>query len=190
MTDRACNLRIASYAIFICVVVGTVGLRFAQVEHSPPTRTVTDFARERVSKEQILSTDVRYSVGIDSDQRWILGRGFLHPDAAGAWLAQRTGELNLALHPEENPASLEIWVEPLLGQGIQTRSVSVHTSVDSVEIGLQGGIQPVLVALDGQSTQSITIICDGTSAPIDLAIGPDRRKFCARLSNVRVNSGG
>ena len=125
-----------------------------------------------------------------SDASWTLGPGFLHPEEDGAWMAQLSAGINFSVPARETPVSVEVDLEPLIAAGNRERRIRVSSSVDSVDVVLRGGRARVMVAVDGEADQAVTIACDALDSPIGLQLGPDRRAFCAKLHGYVINGDG
>jgi hypothetical protein len=124
---------------------------------------------------------------LDQEAAWTLGLGFLHPTAAGAWMSQLSASLRFAVQDGLTPTSVEIELRPLVAASDRERQVTVTSSVDEVATTLTGGRETVLVALDGETEQLVTISCDDVDSPIGLQLGPDRRAFCALIFGYTIN---
>ena len=125
-----------------------------------------------------------------SDASWTLGPGFLHPEEDGTWMAQVSAGVNFSVSANATPASVELDLEPLVAIGNRERRITVSSSIDSVDVVLRGGRARVMVAVDGDAEQEVTITCDALDSPIGLQLGPDRRAFCAKLHGYVINGDG
>jgi hypothetical protein len=105
-------------------------------------------------------------------------------------MAQLSADLRFAVQDGITPTSVEIELRPLVAASDRERRVTVTTSVDEVTTTLLGGRETVLVAMDGETEQSVTISCDDVDSPIGLQLGPDRRAFCALVFGYTINAEG
>jgi len=179
-------------AVSCCVAV--LGIFFV-VRSAQPRREAPSPSEYAVAFESLLSRR-EMPVGeflptaLFSDASWTLGPGFLHPEEDGAWMAQLSAGINFSVSAGETPVSVELDLEPLVAAGNRERRIRVSSSVDSVDVVLRGGRARVMVAVDGEVEQEVTIACDALDSPIGLQLGPDRRAFCARLHGYVINGDG
>jgi len=173
------------------LVVVLVGLLLLLIVSQPRPQAGSsdsaDDAVDWVSRRQEVPLGEPLSVARPSPARWILGDGFLAPDAEGSWLAQTEGVIRFRVDTGE-PVSVEIHVRPLLGRGSPTRDISVSSTIDHRDLALTGGTALVLLALDGTSPQEVRFQCSDTDSPQGLQINPDQRRFCFKLLTIQVNA--
>ena len=179
-------------AVSCCVAV--LGIFFV-VRSAQPRREAPSPSEYAVAFESLLSRR-EMPVGeflpteLFSDASWTLGPGFLHPEEDGTWMAQVSAGVNFSVSASETPVSVELDLEPLVAAGNRERRITVSSSVDSVDVVLRGGRARVMVAVDGEADQEVTIACDALDSPIGLQLGPDRRAFCAKLHGYVINGDG
>ena len=179
-------------AVSCCVAV--LGIFFV-VRSAQPRREAPSPSEYAVAFESLLSRR-EMPVGeflptaLFSDASWTLGPGFLHPEEDGTWMAQVSAGVNFTVSSGETPVSVELDLEPLVAAGNRERRITVSSSVDSVDVVLRGGRARVMVAVDGEADQEVTIACDALDSPIGLQLGPDRRAFCAKIHGYVVNGDG
>jgi len=179
-------------AVSCCVAV--LGIFFV-VRSAQPRREAPSPSEYAVALESLLSRR-EMPVGeflpteLFSDASWTLGPGFLHPEEDGTWMAQLSAGVNFSVSANATPASVELDLEPLVATGNRERRITVSSSIDSVDVVLRGGRARVMVAVDGDAEQEVTITCDSLDSPIGLQLGPDRRAFCAKLHGYVINGDG
>lgn len=182
--------RISVLLLAALTLVGTLVARIQQPALAPPTAEQTALARTRLAARRTVETGTFLSVGVDGPAAQTLGLGFLHPDASGAWMGQLSANLQFAVAAGVTPVSIELEIRPLVAASERDRKVTVSSSIDEVVMSLTGGREPVLVALDGNTEQVLTISCDKVDSPIGLKLGPDRRAFCAFLIGYSIKAEG
>lgn len=173
------------FAASVFLVAGVSALALQPSRPAPTLREVAD-VREELKRLRTVPTGEVIQTNLGSQGSWILGVGFLHPDAEGAWMSQTSAAVKFNVSGGREPVSVRLGLEPLVAASSRERAVTVSSSIDSVTTLLTGGSQFVLVALDGQRDQEIQIACDVVASPISLELGPDRRAFCSRLLSVEV----
>ena len=175
-----------------CVAVLGVffAVRSAQPRQDAPTPLEYSMAFESLLSRREMPVGEFLPTALFSDASWTLGPGFLHPEEDGAWMAQLSAGINFSVAARETPVSVEVDLEPLIAAGNRERRMRVSSSVDSVDVVLRGGRARVMVAVDGDGEQEVTIACDALDSPIGLQLGPDRRAFCAKLHGYVINGDG
>ena len=177
-----------SVAIALAVlVIGGLIARLLQPSMASPGAAQIASAREDLASRRVMPPGGFLKTARDREAAWTLGLGFLHPTAAGAWMSQLSASLRFAVHDGLTPTSVEIELRPLVAARDRERQVTVTSSVDAVTTTLTGGRETVLVALDGETEQLVTISCDDVDSPIGLQLGPDRRAFCALIFGYTIN---
>ena len=169
------------------LAIGGLAARFLQPSMDAPSPAKTASAREDLASRRVMPPAVFLETALDHEAAWTLGLGFLHPTAAGAWMSQLSAGLRFAVQDGLTPTSVKIELRPLVAASDRERRVTVTSSVDEVTTTLLGGRETVLVALDGETEQLVTISCDDVDSPIGLQLGPDRRAFCALIFGYTIN---
>lgn len=188
MTMKRPRRRLVGGIALAVVLVGSLlVLSASQPRPQAGNLESVDDAVDWVSRRQTVSPGEPLSVARPSPARWILGDGFLAPDAEGSWLAQTEGVIRFRVDTGD-PVSVEIHVKPLLGRGSPTRDISVSSTIDHRDLTLTGGTAVALLALDGTSPQEVRFQCSDTDSPQGLQINPDQRRFCFKLLTIQVNA--
>lgn len=179
-------------AVSCCVAVLGIFfvVRSAQPRQDAPTPLEYSMAFESLLSRREMPVGEFLTTALFSDASWTLGPGFLHPEEDGTWMAQVSAGVNFSVSSGETPVSVELDLEPLVAAGNRERRIRVSSSVDSVDVVLRGGRARVMVAVDGEADQEVTIACDALDSPIGLQLGPDRRAFCAKLHGYVINGDG
>jgi len=172
------------------VLAGFLAARLSQSELPPPNFAQFEAARADLAGSRVMPVGAFLETALDREAAWTLGLGFLHPTAAGAWMSQLSASLRFAVEDGLSPTSVEIELRPLVAASDRERKVTVTSSVDEVTAILMGGRENVLVAVDGETEQLVTISCDDIDSPIGLQLGPDRRAFCAFVFGYTINVEG
>lgn len=172
------------------VLAGFLAARLGQAELPPPNFVQVEAARADLAAHRVMPAGAFLETAVDREAAWTLGLGFLHPSASGAWMSQLTASLRFAVQEGLTPVSVAIELRPLVAASDRERQVTVASSVDEVTKTLAGGRETILVALDGEAEQSVTISCDDIDSPIGLQLGPDRRAFCAFVFGYTINVEG
>jgi|DEB0MinimDraft_10_1074344.scaffolds.fasta_scaffold70141_2 hypothetical protein len=181
------TLRLSVVVALAALMIGGLAARLLQPSMEPPRPAQIASARDDLSSRRVMPPAVFLETALDREAAWTLGLGFLHPTAAGAWMSQLSASLRFAVHDGLTPTSVEIELRPLVAASDRERQVTVTSSVDEVRTTLRGGRETVLVALDGETEQLVTISCDDVDSPIGLQLGPDRRAFCALIFGYTIN---
>ena len=177
-------------AALLVLAVAGLSARLLQPSMQPPEPEQTVSARDALSSQRVMPPGVFLETALDSEAAWTLGLGFLHPTEAGAWMSQLSASLRFAVEDGLTPASVEIELRPLVAASDRERPVTISSSVDEVKTTLTGGRETVLIALDGEPEQLVSISCDDTDSPIGLQLGPDRRAFCVLVFGYTINTEG
>ena len=173
--------------LLLLSLVAGVAARLLQPSMEPPGPAQIASARADLASRRVMPPEVFLETTLDREAAWTLGLGFLHPTAAGAWMSQLSASLRFAVQDGLTPTSVELELRPLVAASDRERQVTVTSSVDEVTTTLKGGRETVLVALDGETEQLVTISCDDVDSPIGLQLGPDRRAFCALIFGYTIN---
>ena len=179
-------------AVSCCVAVLGIFfvVRSAQPRQDAPAPLEYSMALESLLSRREMPVGEFLPTALFSEASWTLGPGFLHPEEDGTWMAQVSAGVNFSVSADETPVSVELDLEPLVAAGNRERRIRVSSSVDSVDVVLRGGRARVMVAVDGEADQEVTIACDALDSPIGLQLGPDRRAFCAKLHGYVINGDG
>jgi hypothetical protein len=181
------TLRLSVAVALMALMIGGLAARLLQPSMASPGPAQIDSARDALASRRVMPPAVFLETALDREAAWTLGLGFLHPTAAGAWMSQLSASLRFAVQDGLTPTSVEIELRPLVAASDRERQVTVTSSVDEVTTTLTGGRETVLVALDGETEQLVTISCDDVDSPIGLQLGPDRRAFCALIFGYTIN---
>ena len=181
------TLRISVVVALMALMISGLAARLLQPSMASPGSAQIDSARDVLASRRVMPPAVFLETALDQEAAWTLGLGFLHPTAAGAWMSQMSASLRFAVEDDRTPTSVEIELRPLVAASDRERKVTVTSSVDEVTTTLLGGRETVLVALDGETEQLVTISCDDVNSPIGLQLGPDRRAFCAVIFGYTIN---
>ena len=173
-------------ALLIALVVLGSWSWFDQVRYDPPLYGDDEATREALADLRIIATDEELPMSGDSKSRWILGDGFGVPEEDGTWIAAVRS--NLLFEVETSAASIDIFVYPLLSPALPERPISVTTAEGIFEFTLTGGGQWISAPLRADLSHEVILKCDTIDSPLDLGLGPDQRKLCAKVISVRVNS--
>ena len=172
------------------LVIGGLAARLLQRSMQPPEPAQIASARGELSSRRVMPPGVFLETALDREAAWTLGLGFLHPTEAGAWMSQFSASLRFAVEDGLTPTSVEVELRPLVAASDRERQVTIASSVDEVKTTLTGGRETVLVALDGEPEQLVSISCDDINSPIGLQLSPDRRAFCALVFGYTINAEG
>jgi len=175
------------FLVALVLLSGFLVARFSQPSSHAPGEFEVSEARSDLAAQRTMPTGAFLGTALGGPADATLGLGFLHPTVAGAWMAQLSADLRFAVREGVTPVSLEIELRPLVAASDRERQVTVTSSVDEVTTTLMGGRETVLVALDGETDQLVTISCDDVDSPIGLQLGPDRRAFCALIFGYTIN---
>jgi len=173
-------------ALLIALIVLGSWSWFDQVRYDPPLYGDDEATREALADLRIIATDEELPMSQDSESRWILGDGFGVPEEDGTWIAALRATLLFEL--EVPAASIDIFVYPLLSATLPERPISVTTAEGIFEFTLTGGGQWISAPLRDEISHEVILKCDTIESPLDLGLGPDQRKLCAKVISVRVNS--
>jgi hypothetical protein len=176
--------------VALMLLSGFLVARLSQPNSQAPGEVELSRARSDLAAQRTMPTGVFLDTALGGAADATLGLGFLHPTAAGAWMAQFSADLRFAVLDGVTPVSLEIALRPLVAASDRERQVTIVSSVDEVKATLTGGRETVLVALDGKPEQLVSISCDDINSPIGLQLGPDRRAFCALVFGYTINAEG
>jgi hypothetical protein len=178
---------VATLGALLAVVGLFLLTRSFQPERNPPSvREYSEAARE-LGQRRTMPIGEFLPTALDSPATWTLGPGFLHPEEDGTWMAQLTAGIRFSVGAGVTPTSVVVDLEPLVATLDRDRRLTVASSVDEISLVLRGGRTKILIALDDEVEQNITISCDSVSSPIGLQLGPDRRAFCAKLHGYTIN---
>jgi hypothetical protein len=135
-----------------------------------------------------VDVDIELMMTSDSPDRWILDRGFDAPEEDATWMTDT--EATLEFRPTSTAArTLHLFVYPFVSETVPSRTLTVETTVGSVDAELNGGGQLVSVAIDGElDEQVVTLRCDAVDSPADLGLGSDIRSLCLKLISVQLSS--
>lgn len=176
--------------VALLLLGGFLVARFSQPNLQAPSEVELLRARSDLAAQRTMPSGTFLGTSLDQPADATLGLGFLHPTVAGAWMAQLSAELRFSVQDGVTPVSLEIELRPLVAASDRERQVTIASSVDEVKATLTGGRETVLVALDGEREQMVSISCDDIDSPIGLQLGPDRRAFCALVFGYAINAEG
>ena len=174
-----------SGVLIVLVVLGSWSW-FGQVRYDPPLYGDDAETRAALADLRRIESDVELSMTVDSKSRWILGDGFGVPEEDGTWIAAVRS--NLLFELDGDASSIELFFYPLLAPSLPERPITVTTSEGIFQFLLTGGGQWVSGDLSPGASHEVIIKCDTIDSPLDLGLGPDQRKLCAKLLAVRVNS--
>lgn len=177
-------LRFAVPTVGLIIILGFVVA--AQPDREPPSRSDTANARIRMDESKSVPVDRYLSVAAGADARTTLGFGFLHPEADGAWMGQLSAEISFGVDTGVTPTAVELELRPLVAAESRRRLVTLVSSIDEVSIEMTGGRERILLALDGERSQRVSIVCNEVESPISLELNPDRRAFCAKIYGYKV----
>lgn len=184
MRIKSCATAVAGPSLLI---VGVLALLSVASQHrQPPSNEGIDDALHLVERFQTVDSNVELVVTNNQSAKWILGDGFLTPDATGAWLSETQGWIRFRTG-EGTPVSVELTLTPLLAPSVPELSITVATTVDELERTLRGGEERILLALDGETQQDVKLACSEAASPQALGLSVDQRPFCIKLLSVRVN---
>ena len=184
------TLRLSVVVALTALMIGGLAARLLEPSMASPGPAQIERARDALASRRVMPPAVFLETALDQEAAWTLGLGFLHPTAAGAWMSQLSASLRFAVQDGLTPTSVEIELRPLVAASDRERKVTVTSSVDEVTAILMGGRENVLVAVDGETEQVVTISCDDIDSPIGLQLGPDRRAFCAFVFGYTINVEG
>lgn len=180
-------MRALRFAVPMVVVAALLGFAAAaQPDREPPSRSDTANARIRVDDSKSVPVDRYLSVAAGADARSTLGLGFLHPEADGAWMGQLSADISFGVETGVTPNALELELRPLVAAESRRRLVTLVSSIDEVSIEMTGGRKRILLALDGEESQRVSIVCNDVESPISLELNSDRRAFCAKVYGYKV----
>ena len=178
--------------IALCVIIGLVVLgswNWAS-DVGPPVELSAEDLRtlEMLRALRDVDVDVELMMTMDSPDRWILDRGFDPPEEDATWMTDT--EATLEFRPTSTAARiLHLFVYPFVSDTVPSRTLTVETTVGSVDAELNGGGQLVSVAIDGElDEQVVTLRCDAVDSPADLGLGSDIRSRCLKLISVQLSS--
>lgn len=176
--------------VWAVVLIGLVALGsfswFDQVKYEPPIYGDDEATRAALEDLRVVPVGEELSMAATAPSRWIMGDGFGIPEDDGTWIAAIRS--NLLLEVEAGTASsIDLFFFPLLAAELPTRPVSVTTSAGVTDAVLTGGGQWVSAPLSGDQFHEVIIKCETIDSPLDLGLGPDQRKLCAKLIAVRLN---
>ena len=179
-----------SRGVSLALLVSVLGLflfaRSLQPERGAPSDQQYSAAVSELRNRRVMPVGKFLPTALDSAASWTLGPGFLHPEEDGTWMAQLSAGVRFSVMDGVTPVSAEIDLEPLVATLDRDRRVTISSTVDEVSTVLRGGRTKLLVALDDEREQNITIACDAVSSPIGLQLGPDRRAFCAKIHGYTI----
>jgi hypothetical protein len=179
-----------SRGVSLALLVSVLGLfLFALSVHperaAPSDRQYSEAVSE-LQQRRVMPIGQFLPTALDSAASWTLGPGFLHPEEDGTWMAQLSAGIRFSVMVGGTPSSAEIDLEPLVATLDRDRRVTISSTVDEVSTVLRGGRTKLLIALDDEREQNITIACDAVSSPMGLQLGPDRRAFCAKIHGYTI----
>jgi hypothetical protein len=172
-------------ALIALVALGSFSW-FDQIEYQPPAFGDDEATRAALEDLRVVPVGEELSMASTAPSRWIMGDGFGVPEDDGTWVAAIRADLNFEV--EEVPAStVDLYLFPLLSAALTERPISITTAVGVTEVRLTGGGQWVTAPLSQDLAQQVVIKCETVDSPMDLGLGPDQRKLCAKLIAVRLN---
>jgi hypothetical protein len=172
-------------ALIALVALGSFSW-FDQIEYQPPAFGDDEATRAALEDLRVVPVGEELSMASTAPSRWIMGDGFGVPEDDGTWVAAIRADLNFEV--EEVPAStVDLYLFPLLSAALTERPISITTAVGVTEVRLTGGGQWVTAPLSQDLAQQVVIKCETVDSPLDLGLGPDQRKLCAKLIAVRLN---
>ena len=159
---------------------------FDQVRYEPPVFGDDEATRAALEDLRVVPLGEELSMASSAPHRWIMGDGFGVPEDDGTWIAAIRS--NLFFETEIAPASsVDLYLFPLLSAALTERPVTISTAAGVTEARLTGGGQWVTAPLPRDLAQEVVIKCETVDSPLDLGLGPDQRKLCAKLIAVRLN---
>lgn len=159
---------------------------FDQVRYEPPVFGDDEATRAALEDLRVVPLGEELSMASSAPHRWIMGDGFGVPEDDGTWIAAIRS--NLFFETEITPASsVDLYLFPLLSAALTERPVTISTAAGVTEARLTGGGQWVTAPLPSDLAQEVVIKCETVDSPLDLGLGPDQRKLCAKLIAVRFN---
>ena len=177
---------IASAAALIGLVALGSFSWFDQVEYDPPAFGDDEATRAALEDLRVVPVGEELSMASIAPSRWIMGDGFGVPEDDGTWIAAIRADLLFETN-EEPAGSIDLYLFPLLSAALTERPISITTSIGVTEARLTGGGQWVSAPLSRDLAQEVVIKCETVDPPLDLGLGPDQRKLCAKLIAVRLN---
>jgi hypothetical protein len=178
--------------IALCVIIGLVVLgswNWASDVGPPAELSAEDLQTlEMLRALRDVDVDVELMMTSDSPNRWILDRGFDAPEEDATWMTDTEATLEFRL-TSTAARTLHLFVYPFVSETVPSRTLTVETTVGSVDAELNGGGQLVSVAIDGElDEQVVTLRCDAVDSPADLGLGSDIRSLCLKLISVQLSS--
>lgn len=176
--------------IWAVVLIGLVALGsfswFDQVKYDPPIYGDDEATRAALEDLRVVPVGEELSMAATAPSRWIMGDGFGIPEDDGTWIAAIRSNLLFEIDAA-SASSIELFFFPLLAAELPTRPVSISTSAGVTDAVLTGGGQWVSAPLSSDPFHEVVIKCETIDSPLDLGLGPDQRKLCAKLIAVRLN---
>jgi hypothetical protein len=176
----------ASLALLASMLGLFLFARSIHPERAAPSDQRYSEAVSELQQRRVMPIGQFLPTALDSAASWTLGPGFLHPEEDGTWMAQLSAGIQFSVMVGGTPSSAEIDLEPLVATLDRDRRVTISSTVDEVSTVLRGGRTKLLIALDDEREQNITIACDAVSSPMGLQLGPDRRAFCAKIHGYTI----
>lgn len=159
---------------------------FSQPQRRPPSATQMREAERELEHRSVIPVGNYVAATRGGLAEHSLAFGFLQPEEDGTWMSQLSAYLYFEVDSGREPIALEIDLQPLIASDSRKRVVTFTSSSDDLTVEMNGGRQRVLVALNGESTQSLVITCDKVQSPISLELSPDRRALCAKVFGYQV----
>lgn len=176
--------------LWAVVLIGIVALGsfswFNQVEYEPPRFGDDEATRKALEELRIIPIGEELSMAATSPSRWIMGDGFGVPEDDGTWIAAIRSELFFEV-TDPQVGSIDVYLFPLLSSVLTERPISLSTPAGVTDAILTGGGQWVSAPLPPGGAHEVLIKCESIDSPLDLGLGPDQRKLCAKLLAVRIN---
>lgn len=149
-----------------------------------PDLNVSELAQNELLRLITLSKDtVSFTEG--SDAIWMLQDGFHHPDSRGVLMSQDDATIKFSVDGKE-PIGATLLFSYLPFDGSPSTTITVRSSIDEVTTEV-AGVESLLVALDGESLQEISIECEVGFSQFELDVGPDLRRQCIRVIELHIS---
>ena len=129
-----------------------------------------------------------------SPYRWVLGPGFAPPEADGTWVRAHRAQLIFYLPDTQRDNetadqlgySLELSISPLLGDGQETRAVTLRSHSDEVRVDLPPEGGRVFVELGDTEEQIVELVCDSLDIPTEDQLTSDIRRLCVKVYAMAI----
>lgn len=162
----------------------------------PATATLSESERLRDELRSVRAVPVGEFVLLNdsSEYRWTLGPGFAPSESDGTWVRSRAAQI--IFYPKgvpegsEDDLVLELSVSPLLVGDLRTRTLTVNSGREEVEVELSDGGRRVIVALPAGEEQVVELLCDSLDVPAEDPGIADLRRLCVKVyaMAIRVDS--